>query len=180
MGPRTRPPESAGRVGERHGGPDCAPRICITSRSQARRDHRRTDSSVSVSAEAEASSSLFQPHHGGRDPTSPLASASRRGCCINPRPAHWSRSKDGVEKAEASCSAVARPARPRRSQPPQRPSQRARPRFSQTALCNSHRPERKRVGACETPASVESSREPRGRSRPFAAVNSPGVGSLWW
>ena len=101
MGPRTRPPESAARVGERHGGPDCAPRICITSRSQARRDHRRTDSSVSVSAEAEASSSLFQPHHGGRDPTSPLASASRRGCCINPRPAHWSRSKDGVEKAEA-------------------------------------------------------------------------------
>jgi ketosteroid isomerase-like protein len=27
-------------------------------------------------------------------------------------------------------------------EPPQRPSQRARPRFSQTALCNSHRPKR--------------------------------------
>src|SRR5438128_9003950 len=39
-----------------------APRIWITSGSQARCGHRRTDSSVSVSAEAEASSYLFQTH----------------------------------------------------------------------------------------------------------------------
>ena len=67
------------------------------------------------------------------------ATAFTRGCCTNsPRRARWSRSKAGVERVEASRSTVARPARPRRSQPHQRPSQRARPRFSQTALCNSH------------------------------------------
>ncbi len=66
------------------------------------------------------------------------------GCCTNPRRAHWSLSKGGVEKAASRRSPVARSARPRRRQRRQRPSQRARPRFSQTALCNSHRPGRSR------------------------------------
>src|SRR4029077_5721773 len=47
-------------------------------------------------------------------------------------------SKGRVEKAASRDSPAARPARPRRCEPPPRPSQRARPRFSQTALCNSH------------------------------------------
>jgi len=46
-------------------------------------------------------------------------------------------SKGGVEKAASLRSPEARPAQPRRCQAPQRPSQRAQPRFSPTALCNS-------------------------------------------
>jgi len=43
--------------------------------------------------------------------------AARRGCCTNPRRAHWSLSKGGVEKAASRPSPAARPAQPRRCQP---------------------------------------------------------------
>jgi hypothetical protein len=88
---------------------------------------------------------------------------NRRGCCTNPRRAHWSFSKGGVEKVASRRSPVARSARPRRRQRRQRPSQRAQPRFSQTALCNSHRSER---SSCAINSRVlllgQSSSAPRG------------------
>src|SRR5664280_2147930 len=70
--------------------------------------------------------------------TESAGTAKLHSCCTNPRRAHWSLSKGGVEKAASRRSPVARPALPRRRQRPQRPSQRTQPRFSQTALCNSH------------------------------------------
>jgi hypothetical protein len=59
------------------------------------------------------------------------------GCFTNLRRSHWSLSKGGFEKAASRRSPEARPAKPWRCQAPQRPSQRAQPRFSQMALCNS-------------------------------------------
>ena len=73
----------------------------------------------------------------------------RRGCCTKPRPAHWSRSKGGVENAASHRSPPARPARRWRCESPQRRSPQAQARFSQTALCNSHR--RVRVSRCPQP-----------------------------
>ena len=66
---------------------------------------------------------------GDAIPSAALAPARARpgGCCTNPRRAHWSGSKGGVEKRKPSLGRGA-PCRPRRSQPRQRPSQRACPR----------------------------------------------------
>jgi len=70
--------------------------------------------------------------------------AARRGCFTNLRRAHWSLSDiGGLEKAARRRSPEVRPAQPWRCQVPQRPSQRAQPRFSQTGLRNSLRPIRR-------------------------------------
>ncbi len=66
----------------------------------------------------------------------PETLASRGGCFTNLRRAHWSLSKGGFEKAASRRSPEARPAQPRRYEAPQRPSQRAQPRFSRTAYLN--------------------------------------------
>jgi hypothetical protein len=66
-----------------------------------------------------------------------LTLARDGGCRTPPRRPHWVCSKGGVGKPEGRCLAAARSALPRRCEPPQRPLQRAQPRFSQMALCDS-------------------------------------------
>jgi hypothetical protein len=78
-------------------------------------------------------------HQAGKYPACPSRPLCEGGCFTNLRRAHWSLSKGGFEKAASRRSPEARPAKPWRCQAPQRPSQRAQPRFSQMALCNSLR-----------------------------------------
>src|SRR5664279_5360144 len=74
------------------------------------------------------------------------APAFRRGCRTKPRRPHWSLSKGGVRRAETRFSDTAPPVRQRRAQLLQWPSQRTQPRFSQTTLCDSLRPEQASQG----------------------------------
>ena len=103
------------------------PRLLLCAKSgslQVGAPHSRTGRNSGVHAQAE------------------LVPGSVGGCRTKPRRPHWIRSKGGVEKPEGHRSATACSARPHRSRRLPRPSQRAPPRFSWAALCDSHVEER--------------------------------------
>ncbi len=125
------------------------PRRCDVSGSDCpmNPDAREHHTTTGVAPRTDASGSVDGPFpraRVGREAEAMTPSARTiafgGGCCINPWRARWIASNGGLRKPPSRPSRADRPSRGRRAQLLWRALARARCGFSETALCNSHRP----------------------------------------